>query len=132
MTGNRDWGYLLDGLCDQVPGLVHALAVSGDGMKIATSRHLPVEQADQLSAFTSGVASLTHGAARLMNGGAVEHNLVEMTNGLLVMMAIDEKSTLTVVAAKDCDLGQVTYEMASLINRVAGALAPDVRQPQRA
>jgi hypothetical protein len=111
---------------------VHALAVSGDGMKIATSRHLPVEQADQLSAFTSGVASLTHGAARLMNGGAVEHNLVEMTNGLLVMMAIDEKSTLTVVAAKDCDLGQVTYEMASLINRVAGALAPDVRQPQRA
>lgn len=132
MTAMRDWGFLLDDLCDQVAGISHALAVSGDGLKIAASRALPVEQADQLSAFTSGLASLTNGAARLTNGGLVEQNVTEMAAGYLIVMAIDTKSILTVLADKMCDLGQVSYEMATLINRIGGALAPDVRAPQRA
>jgi predicted regulator of Ras-like GTPase activity (Roadblock/LC7/MglB family) len=128
MTESRDWGYLLDDLCDQVSGISHALAVSGDGLRIAASRNLPTEQADQLSAFTSGLASLTNGAARLTNGGMVEQNVTEMSSGYLIVMAIDRKSILTVLAEKDCDLGQVSYEMATLINRIGGAITPDARQ----
>jgi uncharacterized protein len=128
MTESRDWGYLLDDLCDQVSGISHALAVSGDGLRIAASRNLPIEQADQLSAFTSGLASLTNGAARLTNGGMVEQNVTEMSSGYLIVMAIDRKSILTVLAEKECDLGQVSYEMATLINRIGGAITPDARQ----
>lgn len=131
MTPNRDWGYLLDEMCAQVSGVSHALAVSGDGLRIAHSRDLPVEQADQLSAFTSGLASLTNGAAQLTNGGVVEQSVIEMSGGYLIVMAIDSKSILTVLAHKDCDLGQVSYEMATLINRIGGALTPDTREPQR-
>jgi predicted regulator of Ras-like GTPase activity (Roadblock/LC7/MglB family) len=128
----RDWGYLLDELCDRVSGVSHALAVSGDGLRIATSRNLPIEHADQLSAFTSGLSSLTTGAAKIMNGGVVEQNVTEMAGGYLIVMAIDGRSILTVLAEKTCDLGQVSYEMAMLIERIGGTLTPDVRQPQRA
>ena len=132
MTVTRDWGYLLDDLCARVPGVRHALAVSGDGLKIAMSSHLPEENADQLAAFTSGLASLTTGAAGIMAGGVVEQNVTEMTGGYLIVMRIDHKSILTVLAAKDCELGQVTYEMATLIERIAETITPDVRQPLRA
>ncbi len=132
MTAIRDWGYLLDDLCTRVTGVIHALAVSGDGLKIAVSSRLEVENADQLAAFTSGLSSLTSAAAGIMEGGVVEHNVTEMTNGYLIVMRIDQQSILTVLAAKTCDLGQVTYEMAMLIERIADAITPDVRQPQRA
>lgn len=132
MAPNRDWGYLLDNMVSNVNGIGHALAVSGDGLKIAWSRGLPEELADQLSAFTSGLASLTQGAARLTNGGVVEQTVVEMSGGYVIVMAIDAKSILTVLAEKSCELGQVSYEMATLINQIGGVLAPDLREPQRA
>jgi predicted regulator of Ras-like GTPase activity (Roadblock/LC7/MglB family) len=127
----RDWGYLLDQLCDQVAGISHAIAVSGDGLLIAASRHLPREHADQLAAFSSGVASLTSGAAKLMSADPVEQVLTEMAGGYLIVMAIGDGSILTVLAAKNCELGQVSYEMAMLINRVGATLTPDPRHPQR-
>ena len=132
MTASRDWGYLLDELRDRVSGVSHALAVSGDGLKIAASRNLPVEHADQLSAFTSGLCSLTNGAAAIMGGGPVEQNVTEMAGGYLIVMAIDGRSILTVLADKACDLGQVSYEMAMLIDRTGATLTPGARQPQRA
>lgn len=132
MTGTRNWGYLLDQLCDQVPGISHALAVASDGLMIAASRHLLREDADRLSAFTSGISSLTTGASKIMNGGVVEQNVTEMAGGYLIVMAIGDGSILTVLAAKDCDLGQVSYEMATLIDRSGAALTPDLRQTQRA
>jgi len=132
MTGTRDWGYLLDQLCDHVQGISHALAVSADGLMIASSRHLPRERADQLSAFTSGLSSLTTGAANLMSAAPVQQSVIEMAGGYLIVMAIGDGSILTVLAAKQCDLGQVIYEMASLIERSGATLTPDLRQPQRA
>jgi hypothetical protein len=123
----RDWGYLLDQLCDRVPGISHALSVSSDGLLVAASRNLPRDRADQLSAFTSGLASLTTGAAKIMDAGVVEQNVTEMEHGYLIVMAIGDGSILTVLADKRCDLGQVSYEMALLINRVGGVLTPDRR-----
>ena len=124
---NSDWGFLLDSLCGQVPGISHAIAVSADGLLIAGSRHLPRTYADQLSAFTSGLSSLTSGAAKLMSAAPVEQTIVEMADGYLIVMAIGDGSILTVLALKDCELGQVSYEMAMLINRVGASLTPSSR-----
>lgn len=126
MTNQRNWGYLLDGLCT-VEGISHALAVSGDGLLIAANQRVPREYVDQLAATTSGLASLTTGAARLMNAGEVEHTVVEMNMGHVIVMAIGNGSHLTVLAAKDCDLGQVMYEMAILINKTGATLTPEPR-----
>ena len=67
-TGKLDW--LLANFARQVPDVAHAVAVSGDGLRLAASMDLPVDMADQLSAVISGLASLTVGAARLMSGAA--------------------------------------------------------------
>jgi predicted regulator of Ras-like GTPase activity (Roadblock/LC7/MglB family) len=134
MTGAaRKWGYLLDHhLCDQVPGIIHALAVSGDGLKLAISRDLQIDDADKLAAFTSGLASLTIGAAGIMQAGAVQHNVTAMDAGYLIVMAIGDGSHLTVLASRDCNLGAVSYEMANVIDHSRELLTPDVRQPQQA
>ncbi|HEX5540822.1 MAG TPA: roadblock/LC7 domain-containing protein [Micromonospora sp.] len=126
-----DWGFLLDRLCQQAPGIAHALAVSADGLLLAKSSGLARDHADHLSAFTSGLASLTSGAASLMESEPVEQTVVEMHGGYLVVMAIGDGSILTVLAAKDCEMGQVAYEMAMLIQSVGPTLTPDPRDPQR-
>lgn len=122
----RNWGYLLDHLC-KVAGIHHALAVSGDGLKLAHSRNLGPDQADQLSAFTSGLSSLTTGAVNLMGAAPVEQIVVEAKGGYVIVMAIDERSILTVLADKQCELGLVSYEMASLIASSGPALTPGPR-----
>jgi predicted regulator of Ras-like GTPase activity (Roadblock/LC7/MglB family) len=130
MTADRSqWGYLLDQLC-HTRGITHAVAVSSDGMRLASSNGLTTDAGDQVAAFTSGLESLTRGMAGLMQAAPVEQTIVEMAGGQLVVMSIGDGSILTVLADKDADMGQVAYEMAMLINRVGAALTPDVRAPQ--
>ncbi|MBN1173180.1 MAG: roadblock/LC7 domain-containing protein [Micromonosporaceae bacterium] len=122
-----DWGFLLDRLQHQVRGITHAIAVSCDGLLIAKTHQLGKDAADQLSAFTSGLASLTQGAARLMASDPVTQTVVETRGGFIIVMAIGDGSILTVLAALDCDTGQVAYEMATLINEVGPVLTPAAR-----
>jgi hypothetical protein len=42
-------------------------------------------------------------------------------------MAVGERALVGVVAARGCDLGQVGYETAMLVQRVADALEPGAR-----
>ena len=53
--------------------------------------------------------------------------VVEMQRGLLIVMAIIDGSSLAVLAAADCDMGLVAYEMTLLVERVGSALTPEVR-----
>jgi predicted regulator of Ras-like GTPase activity (Roadblock/LC7/MglB family) len=50
-----------------------------------------------------------------------------MQRGLLIVMAISDGSSLAVLAAADCDMGLVAYEMALMVERVGSALTPDMR-----
>ena len=72
MTTTQDLGWLLANFADRVPGVAHAVAVSADGLLLAASRDLPRDRADQLSAIASGLVSLTQGASRCFEGGAVK------------------------------------------------------------
>ncbi len=117
------WSFLLDELCG-VQGIDHAVAVSGDGLVMAASSQLAPDHADQVSAITSGLSSLTSGACRLMNAGEVESTVVDMTGGVMIIMAINERSILTVLADKQAELGQVVYEMDMLIKRAGELFIP--------
>ena len=124
MTTTQDLGWLLANFADRVPGVAHAIAVSADGLLLASSRDLPRDRADQLAAIASGLVSLTQGAARCFEGGAVLQTVVEMDNGFLFLMSISDGSSFAVLAARSCDVGQVGYEMALLVDRVGDALTP--------
>jgi len=125
-----DW--LLANFARQVPDVSHAVAVSGDGLRIATSADLPVDMADQLSAVISGLASLCAGTARLMSAGAVRQTIVDMDGGVLLVMAVGNRAVVGVLAAPGCDLGQIGYETAMLVRRVTDALEPSGRTMETA
>ena len=125
-----DW--LLANFARQVPDVAHAVAVSGDGLRIATSADLPIDMADQLSAVISGLASLCLGTARLMSAGPVRQTIVDMDGGVLLIMAVGDRAVLGVLAAPGCDLGQIGYETAMLVHRVSDALEPTSRSMETA
>jgi uncharacterized protein len=123
----RDLTWLIGNFATKTPGVAHALVVSADGLPVAVSDRLDRAKADQLAAIASGLASLTQGAARLLDRGRVKQTMVQMDRGLLVIMAISDGSCLAVLAASPCDVGVVAYQMAVLVTRVGEVLTPTLR-----
>jgi predicted regulator of Ras-like GTPase activity (Roadblock/LC7/MglB family) len=121
----QDLNWLVTAFTDRVPSVAHALVVSSDGLPLAFSQGLPPERVDQLAAVASGLTSLVEGAARIFGEGAVNQTVVEMRQGLLIVMSVTGGSTLAVLAAADCDMGLVAYEMALLADRTWRALTPE-------
>src|SRR5690606_40414192 len=79
-TARESLDWLVSKFAREVPGVSHAILVSADGLLMAASEHMPTERADQLAAVASGLASLSTGAAQLVDGGHV-------------LQSVDRKST---------------------------------------
>ena len=126
-TEASDFNWLVGNFANRTPGVAHAMVVSADGLPVAVSERLDRPKADQLAAIASGLASLTQGGARCMDGGLVKQTVVQMDRGLLVVMAISDGSCLAVLAASSCDVGLVAYEMTVLVNRTGEVLTPSLR-----
>jgi predicted regulator of Ras-like GTPase activity (Roadblock/LC7/MglB family) len=125
-----DW--LITDFVSTVPGVAHAVVVSSDGLPLAASAGFPADRADQLAAIASGLVSLTQGAARVFEGGGVTQTIVEMQRGLMLIMSISDGSCLAVLAAPDCDMGLVAYQMTLMVDRAGQVLTPAVRAELRA
>ncbi|MBS2537742.1 roadblock/LC7 domain-containing protein [Catenulispora sp. NF23] len=123
----RNLNWLITNFVDRVPGVAHTVVVSSDGLLLAVSDGFPRDRADQLAAVASGLSSLTQGAARIFEGGAVTQTVVEMVRGFLFVMAISDGSALAVLASSDCDMGLIGYEMALLVERAGDVLTPALR-----
>src|ERR1700686_836877 len=123
-----DW--LVSVFAREIPGVSHAILVSADGLLVAASEHLPLERADQLAAVSWGLGSLSTGAAQLFDGGEVLQSVVEMENGYLLLMRVGDGSHLAALASTSCDIGQVGYEIAVLVERVGAVVKSSRRAPQ--
>ena len=123
-----DFGWLIDDFVERVAGVAHAVVVSADGLLLARTEDLPKDRAEQLSAVSSGLVSLTLGAARCFEAGAVNQTVVEMERGYLFLMSISDGSCLAVLAAPSCEIGLVGYAMARLVERVGQQLTPELRE----
>jgi uncharacterized protein len=124
----KDLSWLLTNLIERVPTVAHAIVVSSDGLLLASSQGFPLDRADQLSAITAGLTSLTQGASRMFEGGTVTQTVVAMQRGLLIVMSIGDGSALAVLTAAGCDMGLVAYEMTMLADRAGRALTPKMRE----
>jgi uncharacterized protein len=128
----QDLSWLVTDFTERVQDVAHAVVVSSDGLPLAISAGFPKERADQLAAITSGLSSLTQGAARVFEGGIVVQTVVEMQGGVLVIMSISNGASLAVLAASDCDLGLVAFEMTLLVERAGRIMTPASRQVNHA
>ena len=70
------------------------------------------------------------GAAQLFDGGYVLQSVVEMENGYLLLMRVGDGSNLATLASRSCDIGQIGYEMAILVERVGAVVQSSRRAPQ--
>ena len=57
----------------------------------------------------------------------VHEVIVEMENAFIFVTGISDGSSLAVVAAADCDVGLVGYEMAMLVDKTGTSLTPELR-----
>src|SRR5580693_6246782 len=83
----------------------------------------------EVPAVSSGLASLATGAAQLFEGGQVLQSVVEMENGYLLLMRVGDGSHLATLAPTSCDIGQIGYEMAILVERVGNVVQSTRRAP---
>lgn len=124
-AGQLDW--LLVEFVRETPGVVNAVVVSADGLRLATSPGMDVTLGDQLSAAAAGLASLGQGTARLLGAGRITQTILEMSGGYLFVTAISRDATLAVHAGTRCDIGMIGYEMTLLAARIGHAVNPAAR-----
>ncbi|WP_412544358.1 roadblock/LC7 domain-containing protein [Longispora sp. K20-0274] len=105
-------------------GVRDAVAVSSDGLLIATSEGLDRAAADHLAAVASGLTGLARSAARRHDFDGLKLVMIEMRRGFLLVSAIADGSCLAVLAEADADLGLIGYEIAALADRFGAVLTP--------
>ncbi|GGN47968.1 roadblock/LC7 domain-containing protein [Streptomyces kronopolitis] len=139
---NLHW--LLTNLVDEVPGIRSVAVVSSDGLLLLSSdpdrtdegarpgeRDGPRGSSADLATIVSGLGSLTNGAAKLMEGGAVKQTMITMDEGSLFVMSISDGSLLGVHATPDCDMNVIAYHMALFVGRAGHVLTPELRSELR-
>jgi uncharacterized protein len=124
---DRDLDWLITTFAERIHGVTSVIVLSTDGLVLAMSAGLERDIADTLAAVSSGLASLTAGAARHMQAGNVNQVIVEMDGGFLFVTTISEGSALAVMSGPDADIGLIGYEMSLLVTRIGQVLTPALR-----
>ena len=122
----QQFNWLLSQFATNTPEVVDAIAVSSDGLLIATSNRLSREDADRLAAITSAIISLAHGAGRVYDMGVPNKVIIDLDGGYLLVSSISAGSTLGVLTTRQANLGNLAYEMAVFANRAGEVLSPQL------
>ena len=123
-TEVNSFNWLLANFVRSTDGIRDAVAVSSDGLLIATSDGLDRSGADHLAAIVSSLSTLGRSAARRYDFEALKLIMIEMRRGFLLVSAIRGGSCLGVIAEAHCDLGLVGYEISLLADRFGDMLTP--------
>lgn len=115
-SGSFSW--LVTDFVHRVAGIAHAVIVEPDGSMRAGSQRLPPERAEQLCSVASRLMRLAGDAASSFKGGAVTQTVVEMELGYLFLMSIKDGSCLAALASPRCELGEVAFEMTTLVDAI--------------
>jgi predicted regulator of Ras-like GTPase activity (Roadblock/LC7/MglB family) len=127
----RSLTWLVNNFVAGVPGVIHAVVVSADGLLLIASDELPGERAAQLAAVACGARSLAETSSHLFDLGGCRQTIVRMEHGYLFVMAISDGSCLATLASAECDMKVVAYQMTLLVESSDHALTPKLRRELR-
>ena len=130
-TEVNSFNWLLASFVRNTDGIRDAVAVSSDGLLIATSEGLDRTGADHLAAIVSSLSTLGRSASRRYDFEALKLIMIEMKRGFLLVSAIRGGSCLGVIADAHCDLGHVGYEISLLAERFGDMLTPGLISESR-
>jgi predicted regulator of Ras-like GTPase activity (Roadblock/LC7/MglB family) len=120
----RNFNWLLSSFVETTAGVTDAVAVSSDGLLMASSSTLERAGAEQLAAIIAGMTSLAESTARCFALGGLDQVIIAMEEGYLFVASVSDGSSLGVVADRRCDVGAVGYQMQMLVQRVGAVLTP--------
>jgi predicted regulator of Ras-like GTPase activity (Roadblock/LC7/MglB family) len=120
------FNWLLNSFVKETSGVTDAVAVSSDGLLMARSETLDEAGADQVAAIISGFVSLGLGASRCFGFNDLNQIIIAMRGGYLFVSSMGAAGCLGVVATPRCDIGNVGYQMALLVDRCGEMLTPDL------
>ncbi len=121
-----NFNWLIDDFVDKTAGVTDAIAVSSDGLLIATSRSLERQDAEQVAAIVTGMVSLSEGASRAFGFDGLQQVIVSMKGGFMFVSSISLGSALGVVATAGCDIGLVGYQTTLLVEKAGALLTPEL------
>jgi hypothetical protein len=122
----QQFNWLLSQFASNTPDVVDAIAVSSDGLLVATSNRLSREDADRLAAITSAIISLADGAGRVYDMGTPSKVIIDLDRGYVLVSSISAGATLGVLATRQANLGNLAYEMVVFANRSGEVLSPQL------
>ncbi|WP_420451452.1 roadblock/LC7 domain-containing protein [Ilumatobacter sp.] len=127
-TGHTDpdLDFVLGRFVDDTDGVRYAQTVSADGMHLASSPGVDAARQDTFAAIASGLASLTDSSVDLFGLGTMHRQIIEATDGWILLSRISVTASLSVVADRNSDLGMIGYEMSRLSKQLGDALSPAV------
>ena len=122
----QNFNWLVARFVQETAGVIAAIAVSSDGLLVATSAALERATADRLAAIASAILSLAHGVTESYPLGEPDKAVIELTQGYLLVCTISDGCALAVLASKQAKLGGVAFEMALFANRASTVLTPSL------
>ncbi|MGH3717006.1 MAG: roadblock/LC7 domain-containing protein [Micromonosporaceae bacterium] len=122
----QNFNWLLSRFTSDTAGVMEAIAVSSDGLLMATSTSENRQDADRLAAIASAIMSLAVGASQCYPLGDPDKIIIELTQGYVLVSTISIGSVLGVLATKQANLGNIAYEMALFTNRAGAVLTPQL------
>lgn len=125
-TDAASLGFVLDRFVEGTDGAVFAQTVSADGMHLAASSRFDRPHHDTFAAIASGLASLTDSSVELFGVGQVTRQIIEATDGWILISRISNTAAIGVVAQRQADLGLIGYEMTRLAKQLGPMLSPAV------
>jgi predicted regulator of Ras-like GTPase activity (Roadblock/LC7/MglB family) len=128
----QQFNWLLSQFASNTPGVVHAIAVSSDGLLVAMSHGMDRANADRLAAITSAFISLANGTSTVYDLGVPNKVVVDLDKGYVLVSSISAGSTLGVLATRSAKLGTLGYEMAMFANRTGAVLTPQLVEELKA
>jgi len=123
----HDFAWLVSQFAEEVPGVAHALVVSLDGLQLAASGEISRDLGDQLAALTAGLLSMADQSGGLLGLGSSEYVTIRLPLGYLLFMRLGDAAGFATVAATDCDLRVIAYQMSKFAASVGHVLTPRMR-----
>lgn len=101
---------LLQGLRHSTQGLIGSVVASADGLVIASDLTQSVDE-ERFGAMAATILALGERTTEDFDHGQVKRILIEGNHGFMVVMSVNNKSTICTAAQNSAKLGMVFYQM---------------------
>ena len=126
---NNDLSWMLDSALE-IPGALHAVLISADGLQRARSKDVSKDDADKAAAAMSGLQSLSRSLSFFVDRSDLrwQQTLVEFDGGWIFLISAGDGAYLAVSASSDVDMADITFRMQQLVGQLGKVMTAPPRE----